>query len=101
MPEVRPLRDRPDNNQTTHERSRDLPISRACRARLVLRSISKVHLPGWTGGHLEALADVRRRHEPKHPLGARAAPWQAGLEVPRPDHPDGAVGSPDVRTGIG
>ncbi len=51
--------------------------------------------------HLEALAHVRRRHEPEHPLGARAASRQADRRVPRPRRPDSAVGSPDVRTGIG
>ncbi len=63
----------------------------------------QVHLPSaresWR--HLEALADVRRRHEPKHPLGARAASRQADRRVPRPGRPDGAVGSPDVRSDIG
>ena len=37
----------------------------------------------------------------EHPRGARTAPRQAGLRVPRPGRPDGAVGSPDVRTGVG
>ena len=37
-----------------------------------------------TRRHLEALAHVGRRHEPEHPLGARAAARQADRRVPRP-----------------
>ena len=52
------------------------------------------------GSHLEALAHVRRRHEPKHPLGARGASRQADRRVPRAGCPDRTVGPPDVRTGV-
>ncbi len=51
--------------------------------------------------HCEAPAHVRRRHEPQHPRGARGAARQAGRRVPRPGRPDRAVGSPDVRAGVG
>ena len=53
------------------------------------------------GRHLEATSHVRRRHEPQHPLGACAAPRQAGRRVPRPLRAHSSVGSPDARPGIG
>ena len=63
----------------------------------------RAHPPSTRGlwRHVEALADLRWRDEPEHSLCARAASRQAGRPVPRPGRPDSAVGSPDVRTGIG
>src|ERR1700734_781412 len=60
------------------------------------------HLPSArTWRHLEALAHVRRRHNPQHPLGAPAAPRQADRRVSRARRADRTVGPPDVRTRIG